>query len=113
MIHRKSRPPSDRVSEKLWMEIWKRDDVCVPGVFVPLVPCSGNRTVEHFWHRPGGVKGKRAPSDHLHLVASCWGHNVDHPPSAYVRRKMREYIARYYNLNLEVLLRGDYETEPA
>lgn len=66
-------------------------------------------TVEHFWHRPQGVKGKRAPSDKLHLVASCWRHNVDHPPSHQVRMKMREYIASYYGLDLEALLRGDYE----
>ena len=42
-------------------------------------------------------------------MRSCWGHNVDHPPSHEVRMKMREYIARYYGLDLEALLRGDYE----
>jgi len=71
----------------------------------------GRMTVDHFWHRPGGVKGKRAPDDEFHLVASCWSHNVDHPPSRSVRMKAREYIARYYGLDLEALLRGDYEVE--
>lgn len=68
-------------------------------------------TVEHFWHRPGGVKGKRAPSDEYHLVACCHHHNMN--ASKDMRREYRRYIARMYNLDLERLLRGDYEAEPA
>jgi hypothetical protein len=68
-------------------------------------------TFEHFWHRPQGVKGKRAPSDVYHGVRSCWYHNVDHPPSHEVRMRMRSYIADYYGLDLEALLQGVYEVD--
>jgi len=100
-----------KMTTALWMEVVARDGTCVPAVFGAWGACSGTTTVEHFWHRPQGVKGKRAPDDPLHLVRSCWGHNVDHPPSHEVRMKMREYIARYYGLDLEALLRGDYEVQ--
>ena len=83
----------------------------MPRVLGASRTCSGPRTVDHFWHRPQGVKGKRAPSDLFHLIASCWYHNVGSPPSHDVRMKAREYIARFYRLDLEALLRGDYEVE--
>jgi hypothetical protein len=68
-------------------------------------------TVEHFWHVPGGKKGKRAPHDKYHVVACCLHHNSYSPPSHDVRMEMRKYIARYYGLKLEDLLQGAYEVE--
>lgn len=93
----------------LWDQIWERDKICIGVAHDPSHQCSGKRTVDHFWHRPGGVKGKRAPSNKLHLVAMCHDLNV-RVPSGNLRMFEREYIARYYNLDLEALLRGDYET---
>lgn len=82
--------------------------MCIGLAWSPSHRCSGKRTVDHFWHRSGGVKGKRAPSDRLHLVAMCESLNVGGPPAT-LRMFEREYIARYYNLDLEELLRGAYE----
>lgn len=67
-------------------------------------------TVDHFWHRPGGVKGKRAPSDKYHLVAMCWALN-DRGPSHELRNFERRYIAWIYGLDIDALLRGDYEVQ--
>jgi hypothetical protein len=38
----------------------------------------------------------------------CFGHNFE-GPSADLRMKEREYIARFYGLDLEALLKGAYE----
>ena len=63
--------------------------------------------MDHLWHRPGGVKGKRAPDDKYHLVAMCWGHNMR--VSRELRNWERGYIAWYYKLDLDTLLAGGYE----
>lgn len=97
------------VMSELHDAIWKRDRVCIGTVHDRSHRCSGKRTIDHFWHRPQGVKGKRAPSDELHLVAMCEELNVWRTPSHDLRMFEREYIARYYRLDLEALLRGDYE----
>lgn len=96
---------------EVWNEVVRRDQVCVPAALGASGTCSGPMTVDHFWHRPGGVKGKRAPHDRYHCVAACLYHNSYAPPSHEVRMATREYIARYYRLNLEKLLSGGYEVD--
>ncbi|MDE2105091.1 MAG: hypothetical protein KGL39_48075 [Patescibacteria group bacterium] len=50
-------------------------------------------TVDHVHETPGGMKGKRAPSDTAHLVAMCWAGNVG-CPSREVRQAEREYLRK-------------------
>lgn len=83
--------------------------MCVASLLAPSDPCFGPMTIEHFWHRPGGVKGKRAPSNEQHLVVCCLHHNM-HASKA-MRMAYRRYIARLYFLDLEGLLRGEYEAD--
>lgn len=99
---------SNRVTPELRDEILKRDQGCVARLHDPSHRCSGKTTVDHFWHTPGGRKGDRAPSDHLHLVAMCWELNVRGPSRA-LRAFERWYIAHVYGLDHEALLRGAYE----
>lgn len=98
----------DRVDPLLAIEIFQRDQMCIAAAWSRSHRCSGRLTLDHFWHRPGGVKGKRAPSDKYHLVTMCDGEN-NRPPSHDLRMFERRYIAHHYHLNLKALLRGDYE----
>jgi hypothetical protein len=42
------------------------------------------------------------------MVVTCLGHNLG-PPSAKARMEFRRYIALHYDLDLDALLRGEYE----
>jgi len=52
-------------------------------------------TLDHVHDIPGGIRGKRAPSDEQHLVAMCGKGNID-GPSRYVRQAQREYLRGLY-----------------
>ena len=48
-------------------------------------------TLDHVHDQPGGMKGKRAPSDLGHLVLMCYAGNVG-VPSREVRQAERAYL---------------------
>jgi hypothetical protein len=69
--------------------------VCRNQAGVPHSPFAlGEMTIDHFWHIPGGVKGKRAPSGPSNLTAMCYWANVVTKPSREIRQAQREYTDR-------------------
>jgi hypothetical protein len=103
----------DRVTPALHEHVLRRDGACFVAVLLgpehqcrdqwgqPHSPYDQARlTVDHVWDVPGGVRGRRAPSDERHLVAMCAAANISGPSRA-VREAERLYLLGLYALIVE------------
>ena len=104
--HRYVQMRRDAVKPEMHDRVIMRDGICFVKLINPEHVCGdGTRThastdlrkltVDHVWHIPGGIRGKRAPSDERHLTAMCWQANFDGPSRA-VRQAQREYLTSLY-----------------
>lgn len=93
----------DKVTPEVHDAVLKRDGACIVSKLDVNHVCRdqwgrmhspndlSKLTLDHV-HDGGGVLGKRAPSDALHLVTICAKVNID-GPSRTIRQAEREYLA--------------------
>lgn len=111
VVQRDARIIWDASGARVPFERWLRTVrvICVAPLLAPALSgtCSGPQTVEHVHtmktqadpiarvRGPNALEAaRRAASDAKHLVACCWAHNVDHPPSKELREAMRDHLSR-------------------
>lgn len=77
-------------------DLWFRQQprICIAPALDPSLSgtCSGRTTVDHVRSQPGGQRRH----DLAFLVSGCTEHNVNRPPSSYLRQKHREYLRSRY-----------------